>query len=204
MQGKPLAVQLGDTHGVVVYHAKTLAPEKLCAAFEKYGKTSVLHGFVLTDGNYATVVFFAEPLICATCYASLSRLAQGPENIGIVDVGWIHENGVDAFAKRPYVRHKYAPAVSTVDAGVSESNGYLVAYWKGVAEADRCEIAQMAHSSAIEVFEDSKEGGRLFLRFRSEDAADAFHSEVLLKFTAMRRSLSYADATDFLLAKGVV
>ncbi|KAG5494359.1 hypothetical protein GH5_02374 [Leishmania sp. Ghana 2012 LV757] len=201
MQRRPLAVQLGDTHGVVVYHTTALAPEKLCTALEKFGKTSVVHGFVLTDGNYATVVFFAEPMSCAACYASLSQLAQKSDNIGIVDVGWIHENGVDAFARLPYVRHKYTPAVSTVSSGVAASNGYLVVYWKDVAESDRREIAQMAHSSAVEVFEDSKEGGRSFLRFLSEDAADAFHSDVLSRFTAVRRSLSYANSTDFLLAK---
>ncbi|KAG5469447.1 hypothetical protein LSCM1_02668 [Leishmania martiniquensis] len=202
MQRRPLAVQLGDIHGVVVYHVAALAPEKLCAAFEKFGKTSVVHSFVLTDGNYATVVFFADSLSCAVCYASLSQLADESENIGIADVGWIHENGVDAFARRPYVRHKYTPAVSTVGDGGAASNGYLVVYWKDVAEPDRREISQMARSSAVEVFEDRKEGGRSFLRFLSEDAANAFHSDVLSRFTAMRRSLSYADATDFSLAKG--
>ncbi|GET91918.1 hypothetical protein, conserved [Leishmania tarentolae] len=202
MQGRPLAVQLGDNHGVVVYHATALAPEKLCTALEKFGKISVVHGFVLTDGNYATVVFFSEPMGCAACYASLSRLTQEPEKIGTIDVGWMHENGIDAFARRPYVKHKYIPAVSNVGVGFAASNGYLVVYWKGVGEPDRREISQMAHSSAIEVFEDNKEGGRSFLRFSTEDAADAFHSDVLSRFTSMRRSLSYADAKDFSLAKG--
>ncbi|KAK7202014.1 hypothetical protein NESM_000269700 [Novymonas esmeraldas] len=203
MQQPPLVVHLGHANGVIVCHTTTLTPEKLCAALDTFGKVSVVHIFVLIDGNYATAVFFADPVSSAACYVSLSRLAQEAEGRGILDVGWIHENSVDSFVQRPYVKEKHAaagPSVTTT-AAAAEASGYLVIYWKGVADGDREAVSQMARSSASEVLEDGNEGGRLFLRFASEDAADEFHSHAISRFSAIRRSVSYADATDFKLAK---
>lgn len=202
MQTTSLALQLAETHGVAVCHVATLPPENLCSAFKKYGKVSIVRSFVLTDDTYATVVFFAEPLATAACQESLAQLAQASPALGVSEVGWIHENDVDAFGQRSYVRRSYAIAVpsATANADAIASNGYLVVYWKGVAEAERRAVTQMAQASSLEAYHDDKEGGRSFLRFRTEDDADAFHSQILARFSTMRRYVSYADVADFKLA----
>ncbi|KPA81163.1 hypothetical protein ABB37_04504 [Leptomonas pyrrhocoris] len=203
MQGSSLNSQLGETHGVVVYHAASLAPVTLRAVFNKYGKSSIVHTYVLQDGNYATVVFFAESSSNVSCYVSLSLLAQESSTLGIVSVGWMHENGEEAFAKQPYIKSKYVEGAASPSTSPPATliEGYLAVYWKGVAEVERADVARMAHRAASEVLEDEKEGGRSFLRFPSEDMADAFHSYVVSKYPSLRRCLSYADATDFALAK---
>lgn len=204
MQGSSLSAQLAETHGVVIYHAAALAPAKLRAALSEYGKASIVHTYVLQDDNYATAVFFADASSNVSCYQSLSLLAQESSRLGIVSVGWLHENAEEAFARQPYIKHAFkepakAPAASPSTA--STKDGYLAVYWKGVAEVVRADVTQMAKKAAQEGFEDEKEGGRLFLRFPSEDVADAFHSYLLSKHESLRRCISYADATDFELAK---
>ncbi|KPI89522.1 hypothetical protein ABL78_1398 [Leptomonas seymouri] len=203
MQGSSLNTQLGETHGVVVYHAAALAPAKLHTIFSEYGKPSIIYTYELHDDNYATVVFFADSSSNVSCYVSLSLLALESDAFGLVSVGWMHESGLETFSKQPYIKRKYVEPTDAPLAGPPAvlTDGYLVMYWKGVPEVERAAVTQTAHKAAREVFEDRKEGGRLFLRFPSEDMADAFHSHTLSKYPSLRRCISYADATDFTLAK---
>jgi hypothetical protein len=203
MQGPSLYSRLGETHGIVVYHAPSLAPAKLRAAFGEYGKPSVVRTYVLQDDNYATIVLFADASSSVACYVSLSLLVQEANVSGICSVGWLHESSEETFAQQPYVKRRYVEAAEMRPAtpATSLSEGYLVVYWKDVPDDHRSDITQMAKRAATEVFEDDKEGGRSFFRFPAEDMADAFHSHVLSRYNAMRRCISYADATDFTLAK---
>lgn len=205
MQSSSLYAQLAETHGVVVYHAAALSPTKLHTVLNEYGKLSVVRTYQLQDDNYATIAFFAEPSSNASCYLSLTLLAQESSTFGLISVGWLHEGGKESFARQPYVKSRYvevsdAPSASP-SAAAAAPEGYLVAYWKGVAEGDRADVMLMAKRAATDIFEDEKEGGRSFFCFPSEDMADAFHSHVVSKHAAMRRCISYADATDFALAK---
>lgn len=203
MQGSSLFSQLSETHGVLVYHAAALTPAKLRTVFSAYGTPSVVHTYVLSDDNYATAVFFADASSGVHCYVSLCLLVQESEAFGIGSVGWIHEKDEETFAQRSYVKSINASPVEPCSASqpVAPIEGYLAVYWKGVAAEDRTAVTQMAGKAASEVFEDEKEGGRTFLRFPSEDMADAFHSHLSSHYPSMRRCLSYADAVDFTLAK---
>lgn len=212
-----LLPQLGETHGVLVYHAATLPPSKMAPFFWDYGKPSVTRSYNLVDHSYATVVFFSTAASNVDCYRSLTELAHDAPGLGIGSVGWLHESEEETFLQRPYVASLYAspaaaaprgPRAPSSSSGTAEwtdeekeSGGYLAVYWKGVAAQERAAVTQLLREAAEEVFEDAKEGGRAFARFPTEDAADTFHSQVCLQHPAVRRSLSYADANDFAMAK---
>lgn len=188
--------QLCEDHGVAIRYESTLDPSALYGVLSLYGKVSSASTYVLVTGEYFTVAFYAEPAANKLCYTSLRSIITGEERGPIQDVGWANENSEASLARRPYVQRKWvAPSAA------SEADGFLVVFLKKVPDEQRLSVTQQANSSAKEVFADDREGGRLFMRFSTDDEAEDFRRALVASFPSLAREVSYSDARAFLLAR---
>lgn len=196
-----LYFQLGDTNGVVVQHKASLHPSKLQASLLAYGSISSTNTYILENEDLATVVYFSEAYHNSTCFISLSKLVQHSQIPEIIQVGWLSENSEETFFQKKYVKGRWIATPVPATGSPTSSDGFLIIFWRGSNVMSRMEVVSLAKATAIEVCEDEKEGGRMFMRFPSEDAATDFHSMVASRFVDLKHAISYADAGDFYMAK---
>lgn len=201
-----LTIRLSDNHGVALQHSPAVAPEEVVAQAEGCGRITSHSTYALYNGAFMTLLFFAESEGCDACFAKLQAL-QKSEPGSYRGVGWIHENGEASFAKKPYVKERLVNANAkgqtnnAPTAATSGSNTFLVIYTARFSPEKRNAARQLASQYTLELFEDGKEGGRLFCCFATEDEEDACRRALNEKMGPLGRDISFADASDFALAK---
>lgn len=210
-----LNVSLGENHGIALQHSAAVAPATVLERAAACGQVTSHSTYLLQDDTRMTLLFFTEAGSCDVCYAVFHGLVVGKAVDGYVNMGWINENSEAAFAKKPYVKGKLpasdGPTTTTAGTGqaaaagfasaATEGNAYLLVYLSQQSAEQRGQIRAAAAALALELFEDDKEGGRLFCHFTDEDAGDACRDAITEAVGRLGRYLSYTDAADFALAK---
>lgn len=191
MQGP--TVPLSETHGLAVLHEAAVIPETIVKVLSVYGSVSSSSSFVLENDALMTLLFFGEPHCTDLCYQSLQ--AGKHTNLRVRKVGWVNENAVAQFGRKPYVRGKWNPTTPT-SATPSEESGYLIVFWRAIPLLLRDNVVQVAKRYGTKVFSDEQEGGRLFVclpESMTEDCRLAMVSAGNLS----TRDISYGDVSDF-------
>lgn len=130
------------------------------------------------------------------------------KNVAVVRVGWINDNFLSTWQAKPYIRSRFC-SLSTDSLNSLETSpkkqpkeGFLIVFWKSATSYQRMEIEVLAAERTTQYWKDEKEGGRLFLRFSTEEDALLFRDIIVSKFTFLSRFVSLAEEEDFRRARG--
>lgn len=234
MSVETLHFAMAENHGILIQHRPSLSTKKLIDNLQRiYGEIHATATFDMTlSPDYLTAVFFTDQKSGERCYVDFlhitafarrqstaaenssleeSKTSPSPKkNVAVVGVGWINENFWTTWQSKPYIRGRHSSLTASTSSHPKESGtekgpeGFLIVFWQQAREYQRMEIKLLANGRAEELWEDEKEGGRLFLRFITEDDALFFRDIILGKFAFLSRFVSLAEKDDFTMARKVL
>lgn len=233
MSFETLHFAMAENHGILIQHRSSLSPKKLVDNLHRiYGEIHATATFDMTFcSDYLTAVFFTDQKSGERCYVDFlhitafarrqstaaesssledSKSSSSPKkNVAVVSVGWINENFWTAWQSKPYIRGRHSSLTTSSSShpktlGTEKGpEGFLIVFWQQATQYQRMEIKLLANGRTEELWEDEKEGGRLFLRFVTEDDALFFRDIILGKFAFLSRFVSLAEEDDFIMARKV-
>lgn len=222
---------MAENHGLLIQHHSTLCPKKFLDNLQKiYGGISASASFDMTScSDYLTAVFFDEQKSAERCYSdclqvtvvaqqqkkgitvSSPKCSPTPgtpkKNIAVIRVGWINDNFWSTWQSKPYIKGRHSSLPTTPSKNQQRLSreegreGYIIIFWKQATKYQRMEIEVLANERTLELWKDEKEGGRIFLRFATEEEALSFRDVISVKFNFLSRFVSLAEEDDFIRAK---
>lgn len=202
MTMQTVRIPLSDNHGVALQHSSAVSPEEVIVKAKTLGRVTSHSTYILQDSTFMTFLFFSEAEEGDSCFAAFQSLHKS-HPLRFIGVGWVHENSESAFARKPYVTRKWLDSSTELaESSVgNDENAFSVVYTGRLSPETVAKVRAATIQYALELFEDDKEGGRLFCRFSTVDVEDKFRQQLKETVGSLGRELSFADAVDFALAK---